>query len=92
MGCPQWPVRISEEFTGNDDCVRLSGTNDVLGLSGRCDHPHRTGQDVGLPADLLRKRRLITRPDRHLCMLGIAARRAIDQVCSKLLQLSGEFN
>src|SRR5258708_7024943 len=91
-GCPQGPIWISQEFAGDDDCVGLSGSDDVLGLNGRCDHPHRTGQDVGFPADLLGKLRLITRADLNLCMRYIAARRAIDQVCSKFLQLAREFN
>lgn len=30
-GCPQWPIRISQEFAGDDDCVGLSGNDDVLG-------------------------------------------------------------
>ena len=81
-GCPQWPIRISQEFAGDDDCIRLSGNDDVLGLNRRRDHADRAGQNVGFPADLSRKLRLITRPDRNLCMQHIAAGRAIDQVYS----------
>src|SRR5579863_797989 len=90
--CPQWPIRISQEFAGADDRIRLTSNHDVLSLNGRCDHPHRTGQDAGFPADLLRKRRLITRSDRNLRTRHIASRRAIDQVRSKCLQLAGELN
>src|SRR5208282_4103671 len=32
--CPQWPIRIPQELSGDDDCVRLSGNHDVLGLNG----------------------------------------------------------
>src|SRR5260370_6124596 len=91
-GRPQGPIRISQKFAGYDDCVRLSANDDVLGLNGRCDHPDRTGKDVGFPPYLLRKLRLITRTDGNLCMQYIAARRAVDQVCSKFLQVAGEFN
>src|SRR6202167_1641304 len=91
-GCAQWPVRIAQKFAGNDDGVRLSGNENMLGLCGGCDHPDGAGQDVGFPADLLRKLRLITRTDRNLCLRQIAARRAIDQGCSKFRQLAGEFH
>jgi hypothetical protein len=50
MGCPQGPIRISQEFAVDDDCIRLSGTDYVLSLDRRCDHSDRPGQDVGFPA------------------------------------------
>ena len=92
MGCPQGPIRIAQEFAGDDDYVRLSGTDDVLSLNRRCDHSDCTGQNVGFPADLLGKRCLIPGTDRNLCMHDIAARRTIDQVYSKFLELAGEFD
>jgi hypothetical protein len=70
----------------------LSSNDYVLCLNGTGDHPDRTGKDVGFPADLLRKWRLITRTDANLCMQCIAARRTVDQVCPKFLQLASEFN
>jgi hypothetical protein len=58
--------RVPQELARDDDCVSLPGNQDVLGLNGRCDHPDSTGQDVGFPADFLRKLGLITRTDGNL--------------------------
>src|SRR6266436_7049879 len=88
----QGPIRISQKFAGDDDGIRLSANHDVLGLNGRCDHPDRTREDVGFPADLFFKLRLITWTGRNLGMRYIAARGTIDQVGSKVTQLAGEFN
>jgi hypothetical protein len=82
MGCPQGPIRISQEFAGDDDCVRLSGTDDVLSLNRRCDHSDCTGRDVRFPGGSARQTVFDTRTDRNLGISAIAARRTINQVYS----------
>ena len=61
-------IRVAQKFARDDDCVRLSSRDYVIGLNGGRDHPNGTRQDVGLAADPLRERRLIAQTDRDYCI------------------------
>src|SRR5713101_2572419 len=77
-----WPAKF----------LRRPPASDAVVSAQECDHSDCSSQDVRFPADLLCKRCLIARTDRNLCMRHIAARRTIDQVYSKFLELTGEFD
>src|SRR6266404_9473024 len=86
MSRSQWPIRIAEKLACDKDRVCLSGSDDLLRLNWRSDHPNRTRHDFSFSTNPLSKRRLIPRTDRNLCMRHTAARRTIDQVHSYLPQ------
>ncbi|MDX6559486.1 MAG: hypothetical protein QOF72_2535 [Blastocatellia bacterium] len=92
MGRSQWPIRIPQELPCDKDRVRLSGSDDLLCLNWRSDHPHRTRHDFSFPTNPLSKRRLVPGADRNFCMRHAAARRTIDQIHSYLPQSPGKLN
>ena len=92
MGRSQWPIRIAQQLACDKDRVRLSGSDDLLCLNWRSDHPNRTGHDFSFPTNPLSKRRLVPGTDRNFCMRHAAARRAIDQVHPCLPQSPSKLN
>jgi hypothetical protein len=64
--CPQRPIRIAQELTRQNDQIRLSGSNDVIGLRGICDHPNRARSNARVPPDSFGKFRLVSRSDGNL--------------------------
>ena len=59
---------------------------------GGGDHADRAGEDAGVLANALGKRRLIAGADRNLRRRDVAARRAVDQVDAERLQLARELD
>ncbi|MNG22111.1 hypothetical protein D3C84_1065610 [compost metagenome] len=42
----QWPVRVAQQLTGEEDNVCLTGAQNVLGLGRLGDHSYGAGGDA----------------------------------------------
>ena len=56
------PVRVPQEFAGEQHEVCLTGADNVVGLCGVGDKADGSGENSGFAADAFREGRLITRP------------------------------
>ncbi len=90
--CSQRKIRVAQQFARDQDRVGLAGPDNVLRLSRGGDHADSAGQDPGVPANALGKRRLIAGADRNLRGRDVAARRAVDQIDAERLQLPRELD
>src|SRR2546422_5893589 len=91
-GRAQRPVRITQELARDEDRICAAGRDDLLGLSGRRDHPDRAGHYVCLSPESPGERRLVPGTDRNAGAGRVATRRAVDEVDAELLQDPGERN
>lgn len=82
----EWPVRVTQQFAGQQDQVGLAGAQDVFGLRRFSNHANGSGGDAGLFAHALGKACLVAWADRDLCFGRSAARRHINQVHTQVFQ------
>src|SRR5262245_57504344 len=60
----EWPVRIAQKLTREQNTVRLSARDDLVRLSGIGDEADGASGDARLATDALRERHLIARAKR----------------------------
>src|SRR5580693_2090698 len=89
-GYCKWPVRLAEEFAGQDYYVGFALVEDGVGLGGVSDHAYGAGEDAGALAYLVRERYLEARGDGNLRVGNHAAGGAIDQVHAERAEKFGE--
>jgi len=63
----EWPVRLAQEFAGEQDNIGFPFLNDGVGLSSGGYQPCRAGEMAGLTANLFGERDLIAATDWNLC-------------------------
>ncbi len=63
----EWPVRLAQEFAGEQDNIGFLFLNDGVGLSRGGYQPYRAGEKAGLTANFFGERDLIAVMDWNLC-------------------------
>ena len=79
-GYGEGPVRLAEEFAGEDYNVGFVAVQDGIGLTGAGDHADGAGEDAGALANLVGERNLVAGADGNLRSRNHAAGGAINQV------------
>ncbi len=69
----QRPVRITQQFAGEQNQVGLAGAQDVFGLHRLGDHADRAGGDTRLLSHALGELGLVARPDWNIGVGSSAA-------------------
>ena len=79
-GYGEGPVRLAEEFAGEDDNIGFVAIQDGIGLTGAGDHAYRAGENSGALANLVGEGNLVARANGNLRSRNHAAGGAINQV------------
>ena len=82
----QRPVRITQQLAGQENDIRLTGAQNVFGLSRLGDHSYGASRDFRFLANPLGEAGLITRPSGNFRIRRRAAGRNIDQVHTQRLE------
>ena len=81
----QWPVRITEHLSGQQDRVGLSSGDDRFRLVRIGDQADGASGDLRLAPDSFGERHLIAGGDRNICFRRRSAAGAIDQIDAKVV-------
>ena len=86
------PIRISQSRTGQQYNICLTFTDDLVGLSGICNHAYCAGADSGLGFNSFRERNLVPGTNCNFRGDVKAARRNVDQIHAQRGSLARKFN
>ena len=86
------PIRVAQHLASEQNHIRLSAVDDLVGLSGFGNHAHSARKYAGIAANAFGKRHLIAGANGNFCGGDVASRGAIDKIDAKRTQVSRQFH
>jgi hypothetical protein len=84
------PVGVAERFPSQQNNICLPGADNLIRLLRCRDHAHGARRNIGLPADAICERNLVSGTDGDLLARVISAGRAVNEIDAFGLQKAGE--